>query len=126
MDNSTNPPPLNGIFKNWSCLNIVTLQNCIDSLGNEIILPNDEALSFPSNTFNPYNVVRFILTGTKTYTDSSNTISRTKSDSVIIFFTDMDIPPLSLSLDDRVKSRLTINLNQIVHAQLIYSASSTP
>ena len=60
------------------------------------------------------------------YTTHGVTSTRTKSNSIVVFFSELDIPPLTINLDERTSADSTINLNQIIHASLIYDTSTDP
>ena len=124
QDNTSNPP--SGISCSWICIEVSTGNPCKDTFGIVVPMPNTETVTFSAYTFSAYSVGKFTLTGTKLHTTHGVTSTRTKSSSIVVFFTELDIPPLTITLDDRTSADSTINLNQIIHATLTYDTTTDP
>ena len=98
IDNTSNPP--SGIAPVWTCLDMGSGNPCLDQNGVVISLSSTQTTTIPKSTFPAFTVVRIVLIGTKDHTTPSGTTTRTKKSSIVVFFTEMDIPPLDVVLDD--------------------------
>ncbi|KAL4452849.1 hypothetical protein ABPG74_002414 [Tetrahymena malaccensis] len=100
----------------WSCLDISTQNICKDIGGNAIQIPqNSQNITFNQFTFIPYSNIQFTLLGTKD--------TRTSSSQIIISFVDNSIPSSTVSFNDDVLIKDTINWNDVIEATIQYDST---
>ncbi|KAL4512856.1 hypothetical protein ABPG72_017541 [Tetrahymena utriculariae] len=107
-----------GIQLSWSCYNLAQSNGdnqCYNYLKQVYIMPqNVQNVTIIGGTFNPYQSLKFNLTGQKD--------TRTSWQSIFIIFAEIDLPPLYVQFDDPSQME-QVNINDDISATLVYGSS---
>ncbi|KAL4488898.1 hypothetical protein ABPG72_005685 [Tetrahymena utriculariae] len=112
------PTSPQGIQLTWSCQNLGQVNGnlqCTDYL-NQVYTPPQNVLNvtITAGTFNPYQSLKFTLTGQKD--------TRTSQQTALLIFAEIDIPPLYIQFDDSAQLQ-QVNINDSISVTLIYGSN---
>ncbi|EAR96767.2 REJ domain protein (macronuclear) [Tetrahymena thermophila SB210] len=111
------PNTSQGIQLSWHCrsLQVQNGDNQCYTYKKEVYVPqNTQNITIDGGTFNPYQILSFTIQGSKD--------SRTSQYSSLIIFAETDLPPLLVVFDDP-RQLQQININEDIHATLIYGSN---
>ncbi|EAR81817.2 REJ domain protein (macronuclear) [Tetrahymena thermophila SB210] len=111
------PSSPQGIQLSWQCKSLQTQNgdNQCYTYKKEVYVPqNNQNITINGGTFNPYQTLSFTVQGSKD--------SRTSKFSSLIIFAETDLPPLLVVFDDP-RQLQQININEDIHATLIYGSN---